>query len=254
MDWPWSRLPQRTPKQVAASPRLRQRFNPVGLSCRLGDVIDLSATGARIRCTTKPAIQLGDGIRLSISNGTSKIEIRASVVWVRRVRESKEMFDLGLNFIELTPELIADLVEMARFGFLRPKPAAAATATSGASAATATSKPTGSVSGATSGGPAKASGSSSSAKTRPASDSGAVTASIEVEDLYAVLGVPSIATSDQIHTAFRLLARKLHPDRNKAADADQQFARVSKAYSVLRDAELRRRYDAMLNGKESRAA
>jgi len=234
MDWPWSRLPQRTPKQVAASPRLRQRFNPVGLSCRLGDVIDLSATGARIRCTTKPAIQLGDGIRLSISNGTSKIEIRASVVWVRRVRESKALFDLGLNFIELTPELIADLVEMARFGFLRPKPAAAATATSG--------------------GPAKASGSSSSAKTRPASDSGAVTASIEVEDLYAVLGVPSIATSDQIHTAFRLLARKLHPDRNKAADADQQFARVSKAYSVLRDAELRRRYDAMLNGKESRAA
>lgn len=234
MDWPWSRLPQRTPKQVAASPRLRQRFNPVGLSCRLGDVIDLSATGARIRCTTKPAIQLGDGIRLSISNGTSKIEIRASVVWVRRVRESKALFDLGLNFIELTPELIADLVEMARFGFLRPKPAAAATATSG--------------------GPAKASGSSSSAKTRPASDSGAVTASIEVEDLYAVLGVPSIATSDQIHTAFRLLARKLHPDRNKAADADQQFARVSKAYSVLRDAELRRRYDAMLSGKESRAA
>jgi len=219
---------------VAASPRLRQRFNPVGLSCRLGDVIDLSATGARIRCTTKPAIQLGDGIRLSISNGTSKIEIRASVVWVRRVRESKALFDLGLNFIELTPELIADLVEMARFGFLRPKPAAAATATSG--------------------GPAKASGSSSSAKTRPASDSGAVTASIEVEDLYAVLGVPSIATSDQIHTAFRLLARKLHPDRNKAADADQQFARVSKAYSVLRDAELRRRYDAMLSGKESRAA
>lgn len=246
MDWPWSRAPKRTPKQVAESPRLGNRFTPIGLSCRLGDVIDLSATGARIRCLTKPALQVGDGVRMNISNGTSAIAVRARVVWVRRSRDSGTLFDLGMNFLELTPELMDDLLEMARFGFLRPKPAPVSGTTPGASAAKASS--------------ARPSTGTQNSGTGPSSDpgprpsSGNVTASIEVEDLYALLEVPRSASKDQVHAAFRALARKLHPDRNTAPDADQQFARVSKAYSVLRDPEMRQRYDAMLNGNQSRAA
>lgn len=235
---------------MAVSPRLGQRFNPVGLSCRLGDVIDLSASGARVRSLSKPALAAGDGIKLHISNGTSRLELRARVVWVRRARESKMLFDVGVQFTELTPELTESIIEMARFGFIRPKAAPASGPSAGAKAASSTGG-TPHVDAPKQSGNPKSSASESGPKSGA---TGSVTASMEVEDLYAVLGVPAIATSEQIHGAFRALARTLHPDRNKAADANQQFARISKAYSVLRDPALRARYDAMLNSADCRAA
>lgn len=46
-----------------------------------------------------------------------------------------------------------------------------------------------------------------------------------------------------IKKAFRRLAMEKHPDRNKAADADKVFAGIMEAYEVLKDPDLRRRYD-----------
>jgi len=79
-----------------------------------------------------------------------------------------------------------------------------------------------------------------------------VQASMEVEDLYAVLGVGRDATREQVRAAFRTLALKSHPDRCKDDDAAERFARIDKAYTVLRDPKLRTRYDEMLD--QSRAA
>jgi curved DNA-binding protein CbpA len=66
-------------------------------------------------------------------------------------------------------------------------------------------------------------------------------------DLYKALGISSQASPLEIKGAFRKLAKALHPDRN-AGDklAEQHFAAVREAYSILANAEWRAIYDREL--------
>lgn len=63
------------------------------------------------------------------------------------------------------------------------------------------------------------------------------------ESLYSVLGVQKQATHEEIQAAFKKKAKELHPDVNKAPDAEEKFKRLVSAYEVLKDAEKRKRYD-----------
>ncbi|MCI7439002.1 MAG: DnaJ domain-containing protein [Coriobacteriaceae bacterium] len=73
-------------------------------------------------------------------------------------------------------------------------------------------------------------------------------ASMNDKDYYAILGVERDASTEDIRKAFQQKARKLHPDVNKAPDAEERFKEVSEAYAVLSDSEKRSRYDAMRSG------
>jgi len=69
--------------------------------------------------------------------------------------------------------------------------------------------------------------------------------SVKFKDYYKILDVPRDADADTIKKAYRRLARKYHPDRNKAADAESRFKEVGEAYEVLSDPGKRKRYDAL---------
>jgi len=70
------------------------------------------------------------------------------------------------------------------------------------------------------------------------------------DDYYKVLGVCRDASDADINKAYRKLALKYHPDKNQdnKEQAEEDFKRISEAYSTLSDAETRKIYD--LGGKE----
>src|SRR3546814_19033946 len=66
------------------------------------------------------------------------------------------------------------------------------------------------------------------------------------KDYYAVLGVASTASADEIKKQYRRLARKHPPDANASdPQAAERFKEISEAYGVLGDAEKRKQYDDM---------
>ena len=63
-------------------------------------------------------------------------------------------------------------------------------------------------------------------------------------DYYEVLSVARTASEQEIKSAYRRLAVKYHPDKNPGdAEAEEKFKEAAEAYSVLSDADQRRRYD-----------
>ncbi len=210
MDLPWFLRPKSA--GAANHPRGHDRVNAVGLSCHLGDVLDMSAGGMRVQREGKPSVERGAALQIALKTASQKVQVGARVVWVRRV--SWKRWEMGLQFVGVAPAVAEALVELAKFGYVAPR----------AKRPVEHAEPT---------------------PEQPPKVSASV---VEVEDLYALLGVPRTATADEINRAYRRLARELHPDVNASADAPARFSHVSKAYSVLRDPEKRRRYDALLAG------
>lgn len=63
------------------------------------------------------------------------------------------------------------------------------------------------------------------------------------KDYYNILGLDKNCTDDDIKKAYRKLALKYHPDKNKGKDAEEKFKEVAEAYEVLSDKKKRNIYD-----------
>lgn len=224
MKLPWLSRPSAAAGPTR--PRAHDRVNAVGLSCHLGEVLDMSAGGMRVSREGKPAVERGSVLQIALKSATQKIQVGARVVWLRRT--SWKRWELGLQFIGVAPGVAEALVELAKFGYVAPRSVRAAPAA---------------------GTPAAPPAAAQAGRPGPAEPKPAVSASVvEVEDLYAAMGIQRSASAEDVHRAYRRMARELHPDVNKSPDAPARFTHLSKAYSVLRDPEKRRRYDALLDG------
>lgn len=66
------------------------------------------------------------------------------------------------------------------------------------------------------------------------------------KEYYKILGVDKKASEEEIKKAYRKLAMKYHPDRNKGdKKAEEKFKELSEAYAVLSDKEKRKQYDTV---------
>jgi curved DNA-binding protein CbpA len=63
-------------------------------------------------------------------------------------------------------------------------------------------------------------------------------------DYYEILGVEKKASADDIKSAYRKLAKKYHPDKNKSPDAEEKFKELNEANEVLSDKNKRQQYDS----------
>src|ERR1700675_1752700 len=71
---------------------------------------------------------------------------------------------------------------------------------------------------------------------------------------YETLEVSESATQEEIKRAYRRLAKKYHPDRNKKRGAEEKFKEINLAYQVLGDPGRRQSYDATLRAAASYSA
>ncbi|MCJ7826260.1 DnaJ domain-containing protein [Patescibacteria group bacterium] len=62
-------------------------------------------------------------------------------------------------------------------------------------------------------------------------------------DYYDILGISKSASDAEIKRAYRKLALEWHPDRNKAANANEKFKEINEAYAVLSNKDKRAAYD-----------
>lgn len=69
---------------------------------------------------------------------------------------------------------------------------------------------------------------------------------MEFKDYYKILGISKTASAEEIKSAFRKLATKYHPDKNRTdPKAEEKFKDINEAYQVLSDPEKRSKYDTL---------
>ena len=71
-----------------------------------------------------------------------------------------------------------------------------------------------------------------------------------MEDYYKILGVQDNADQDTIKKAYRSLAKKFHPDKNKDEGSEDRFKKITEAYENIGDPEKRIQYDRKKNMKD----
>lgn len=215
----WSPFGNSEQVPTGRAERTAERFRCDTMVCPIGPVVDVSATGLRIKLSEPATFRPGDTLSLALTSHGQTVKVQGSVA--RIIKKFFRPAELGVSFINLTPSQAAAVVQLGRFGYCEVRDKAPAAKPKTASRDVPIPPP-------------------------PPKSTSPIQAGVEIEDLYEVLGVASNATNDQVRDAYRDLAKRYHPDHCKEDGAPERFARISKAFSVLRDPKLRANYDVML--------
>jgi len=183
------------------------------ISCLLGEVLDVSSTGVRVLCKGKPPFSVGALTTIKLSFQGGKLQVSVQERW--RKRRGLRNYEIGLKFVSNSPNVMAAIDSLVTFGFINPDAKAHSSSSSGPK-----SKPAG------------------KPKSKPK-----IRATMDLPDYYATLEVNPDANLEQVHAAYRKLARRYHPDANKDPAAAAKFIAVCEAYKVLSDTQQRKSYD-----------
>lgn len=184
--------------------RGEERFRTDLLRSTLGDVIDLSGSGVRVRHAGRPRVAVGQVVPVTLESDECRIVLKSRVVRMRRV--GLRTFEIAVTFTEIKPGLRAALHHLARFGFIPNLHARGG-----------------------GGGGETQSGGARHTSTLP--------------DYYGLLRIPPTATPQQVRAAYHEAAQRYHPDAVGSADRAFMFQAVTEAYRVLRDTGRRADYD-----------
>jgi|SRR6185437_1080751 len=74
-----------------------------------------------------------------------------------------------------------------------------------------------------------------------------------MENLYAILGIEINSNDKQVKSAYRKLAKKLHPDLNPGdIEGEERFKKIVNAYEILSDPDKKKAYDQKLKEEAER--
>jgi len=188
--------------------RQRERMGTTTVSCSLGSIEDISATGLRVMCEGKPPVEIGQACPFKLKFDDGAMTVQAQVRWCKR--RGIKRHEIGLKFVALKPGMPEVLEAIARFGM-----ASMAKQSAGGT-----------------------SSKKNSDNTKPAKPS----IEAELPEYFQVMDLPCDATPRQIKARYRDLAVTWHPDRCDHPDAMQRFEAINEAYHVLCDPKRRASY------------
>ena len=87
------------------------RFRVESVTCNLGDIVDLSGFGARIRCEDNPRVSVGQVLQLTLRSPRRPMQVMSEVVRVSRLGRRTE---IAVRFLALQPGIRAELHQLAR--------------------------------------------------------------------------------------------------------------------------------------------
>jgi DnaJ-like protein/PilZ domain-containing protein len=185
-----------------------QRQSTDTLSCHLGEVLDISTTGVRVRCGSKPPFAEGAVSTITFNYNGGKLQVSVQERWRKR-RGFRGGYEIGMMYVRNSPNVLDAIASLVKFGFLCPD-------------AVAGERP------------------KAQPKGKPKQK---LRVSVNLPDYYAVLSIPHDADDEQVHTAYRQLARQYHPDTTKQPGTQERFISICEAYKILSDTEQRKTYD-----------
>lgn len=221
--------------------RVHERHGTDTITCPLGEVQDISATGMRVSVKGFKRIAVGQMVPMRIKVGGANLALRARVRWIDGSWHQGLLGrQIGFAFEGLKPDQVKVLGAVARFGFLpRSKAARNAFAAAdqeasfnpspdaaknhrGPGASRANSKPQADGD--------QADGGSDWAWGKNGSR---VDVSIVLSEYYQALGLESGADRETIKSAYRNLAKSCHPDVAVGEDSQNRFVAINQAYHML---------------------
>jgi hypothetical protein len=191
-------------KPRAKHKRRHERYNTEWLRTPLGKVVDLSESGLRIQGKGQTALKAGQVIPVRLHSLQGELGFIGQIAWVSRPRRGE--YEAGIKLLDVKPHVAKVLKQLAQLGFVPECDSAAAAETAAAEAA------------------------ARGVAARPP---------LGTPDPYVVLGIDPSASDEQVQLAYRSLAKKLHPDVNRTAEAAEEFEKVTAAYRTVQRRRLR---------------
>jgi hypothetical protein len=83
-----------------------------GIECSIGQVLDLSATGMRVECASKPTIKEGQTFGMVLQGLHGPVNMVGQVAWIKK--SGWRAHQIGIRFLDPSPELRRTISELAR--------------------------------------------------------------------------------------------------------------------------------------------